>query len=140
MGCDAGYWILVDNIVGSFKRPTMKKTILSKLLLVLSHFVIIITGCKKDDFQLQDISKNDQSSAFFKLAVNLPEPVNRVANLLRLKEQKLHFINNFISHQGIPLWKYAVVSQRPNYNSSNSLTPPINSLTDNDTIIKIPLQ
>jgi hypothetical protein len=114
----------------------MKKYLKIDSVIILIIVFTTLLGCKKINTNEENRYNEEIFEKFFSNTANLPKVEQRLVNLLKLEENKFHFIENFVKFQGIPLWKSATIS----INQTSTNFTNINNIGNSDTILKIPLQ
>jgi hypothetical protein len=105
----------------------------SILLFSMSLFITTYYSCRKiDSKNITDI-ENINENAFFKMPANSYPILGRIANEIKLQNNKYHFLAEVIKKEGIPIWSKAKILVDPSNISRRSTT------NNNDSIVLIPL-
>jgi hypothetical protein len=93
-------------------------------------FSLFFSCTKNKDENIQHQS-SPLKSKFFKLPINAPSYLQRIADVIKSQDDKFNFVETFIKKQGLPIWDKAVVS-------TEHLSPNIFRLNSTNTREGIP--
>ena len=115
----------------------MQKNKYPPTLLLLLLALWALHSCQKSSFILEQQANPNIANQFFTNTGQLPATTQRIINLLQQKENRFHFVADFVKNQGPPLWQRSSFNTQPVTTSGHARN---GTVVDTDTIVKIPLQ